>query len=183
MPAAAILALAEEAYGAAPSHGTRSLLVSALLFRAGRRLAQSQPAYARMVAKAGPATGHDLLIGIALDGANPLRDAARQDSDVRRAVNLIQGAYRDDPEYWACPWAWSLVHALDPAAGAKMAETYFANESAQLSRAVERQVKPRLVTTALSAFWAAEMVGKNADGAAILKAYAAQGVRVPIELP
>jgi hypothetical protein len=179
----AILALAEEAFAASPSYGTRNLLVSALLIRAGRRLAQSQPAYARMVAKAGPATGHDLLIGIALNGENPLRDEARQDSDVRAAVNLIQGAYRDDPEYWACPWAWSLLHALYPAEAAKMAETYFANESAQFSRAVERQVKPRFVTTALSAFWAAEMVGKNADGPAILKAYAAQGVPLPFEPP
>ena len=123
----------------------------------------------------------ETLVGVSLNGENPLRDAARQDSDVRRAVDLIRGAYRDAPEHEASPWAWSLLNAIDPDEGAKLAQTYLENEFAQLAQAIQQRVKPVSAATALSAFWAAEMVGKNADGPAILEAYAARGVPLPIE--
>jgi tetratricopeptide (TPR) repeat protein len=177
----AVVSPAEEAHAAAPSYQTRGVLVDALLFRAGRRLARAQPAYARMAEKTRQSTTDADLIGVALNGEDPLRDAARQDPDVRRAVDLIRAAYRDDPDYEAVPWAWSLLRALDPQEGARMARTYLDNESAQLSRAIQKHLEPVSASAAMSLYWAAEMVGQDAGGADILKAYSARGVPLPIE--
>ncbi len=178
-----ILSLAEQAHAAAPSYQTRSVLTYALLFRAGRRLARTQPAYARMAEKTRSSTTDSDLIGVALDGKDPLRSAARQDPDVRRAVNLIREAYRDDRSYEATPWTWSLVRVFDPQVADSMAETYLKDESAQLSRVIRSKLEPASASAALSLYWAAEMVGPNAGGTDILRAYAARGVPLPIELP
>lgn len=179
----AIVALAEEAHAAAPSHRTRGVLVDALLFRAGRRLARTQPAYARMAERTRRSTNDRILIAVAVNGTDPLRGAARQDPDVRRAVNLVREAYRADPSEGATPWAWSLVHAMDPEEGARMARTYLENESAQLSRGLQRTLEPVSANAAMTLYWAAEMVGQDAGGTAILEAYAARGVPLPIEPP
>jgi len=64
-----------------------------------------------------------------------------------------------------------------------MAQTYLKGEGAQLSRAIQKRVEPASASSALSLYWAAEMVGQNAGGPAILKAYAARGVPLPVELP
>jgi hypothetical protein len=179
----AVLALAEEAHAAALSRGTRSVLIGALLFRAGRRLAGSQPAYARMDQKTRRTTGDTLLIGVVLHGDNPLRDAARQDQDIRRAVELIRQTYRDDPESEAGAWTWSLLRAIDPDEAARMARTYLQDESTSISRAIRRRVEPMSASTALTLYWAAEMEGKRDEGLAIIKEYAARGVPLPIGSP
>ena len=67
--------------------------------------------------------------------------------------------------------------------GPKMAQSYLKNESAQISRAIQKRVEPASASAAMLLYWAAEMVGENADGLAILKAYAARGVPLPIEVP
>ena len=138
--------------------------MAALLFRAGRRLARTQPAYARMAEKTRSSTTDSDLIGVALNGKDPLRSAARQDPDVRRAVDLIREAYRDDPSYEATPWAWSLVRAFDPQEADRIAQTYLKDESAQLSRVIRSKLEPASASAALSLYWAAEMVGPNAGG-------------------
>jgi tetratricopeptide (TPR) repeat protein len=177
----AIVTLAEEAHAASHSYRTRNVLAGTLLFRAGRRLARAQPAYARMAEKTRLSTTDADLIGVALNGEDSLRNAARQDPDICRAVDLIRAAYRDDPNDEAVPWAWSLLRALDPQEGARMARTYLDNESAQLSRAIQKCLEPVSASAAMSLYWAAEMVGQEAGGPDILKAYAARGVPLPIE--
>jgi hypothetical protein len=179
----AIVALAEDAHDAGPSYQTRSILMFALLFRASRRLADAHPSYARMAETNRLSTTDSDLIGVAINGANPLADAARKDPDVGRVVDLIREMYRDDPGYEAVPWTWNLLRAIDPQAAGKLAHTYLTNESAQISRTIQKRVEPASASAALSFYWAAEMVGENADGLAILKAYAARGVLLPIELP
>ncbi len=178
-----IVALAEEAHAASPSYGTRELVISTLLFRAGRRMAHTQPVYARMAEQTRFSTTDVDLIAVALNGPNPLRDAARQDPDIRRAADLMRQIYRDDPEYEASPWTWSVIHALDPDEAAKIAQTSVQNEPAQITRAIQQRVEPVSASVALSVYWAAEMVGKNADGPSILGAYAARGVPLPIVSP
>ena len=64
-----------------------------------------------------------------------------------------------------------------------MARTYLEDESAQLSVAIEHRVEPAPRRPPSVLFWAAEMAGKDADGRAILKEYAARGVPLPIESP
>ena len=74
----AIVSGAEQAYAAAPAHAVRSTLIGALLFRAGGRLAHSQPAYAKLEAKARRSAGDAALIGFALGGDSALREAAQR---------------------------------------------------------------------------------------------------------
>ncbi len=179
----AIVSLAESADASAPSHRTRGMMIASLLFRAGRRLARSQPAYAKMAEKTRLSTPDNYLIAIALHGANPLRDAARQDPDVRRAVDLIREAYHADPKYEADAWTWSLLVALDPDEGARMAQTYIKDESTRISREILQRIDPTSAPTALTLYWAAEMLGKPNDGRAILDAYAARGIPLPTPSP
>ena len=86
-----------------------------------------------MAEKTRSSTTDSDLIGVALNGEDPLRTAARHDPDIRRAVNLIREADRDDPACEATPWTWCLVRALDPQAADRMAQTYLKDEPAQLS--------------------------------------------------
>jgi tetratricopeptide (TPR) repeat protein len=179
----AIVSLAEEAHSVAPSYRTRGILMGGLSFRAGRRLARSQPAYARMADKTRMSTSDTLLVCIALNGDNPLRDAARQDPDIRRVVETARAASRDDPEPFASGWTWCLLRAFDPQEGARIARTFVQDESARISSAVRRRVEPMSAATALSLSWSAEMAGRADEGRAILKEYAARGVPLPIESP
>jgi hypothetical protein len=179
----AIVGLAREAYTTAPSYRTRNVLIFAYLFRAGRRLEQTQPAYARMVERTPLSAMDSDLIAVALHGESPLREAARQNPDVRQAVDLIREAYRENPDHEVVTWTWSLLCPIDPDEGVRMAQTYLKSESAQISRAIQKRVEPASASAAMSLYWAAEMVGQNADGRAILEAYAARGVPLPIETP
>jgi hypothetical protein len=179
----ALVALAEEALAAAPSHETRHLLASALLFRAGRRLGRSQPAYAKMAEKTRRSLADTYLIGVALGGDDPLRDEARRDSDVRRAVDLVLEAYRADPRSEGGAWTWALLRATDPSAAADVARTFLHDESGRLDLAIRRRVEPTSAMVALACSWAAEMEGKAAEGRAILKEFAARGVPLPIDPP
>ena len=63
-----IVELAEQAYGAAPSGPTRSTLLFGLCFRAGRTLAEQEPAYAEMLSTTERSLGHTYLLPVALSG-------------------------------------------------------------------------------------------------------------------
>jgi hypothetical protein len=179
----AAVALAEEAYAAAPSYGSRSALITSLLFRAGGRLARSQPAYAKLEAKTRRSTGDAYLIGFVLGADSPVREAASIDPDVRRAIDLVREAYRQDPQDEASAWAWSLLRAVYPQDAAKMAETYLKDESSQISRAIKRRVEPCDASVPLNAYWVAQMQGKVPDSRPVIEEYAARGVPLPVEAP
>jgi tetratricopeptide (TPR) repeat protein len=179
----AIVAVAEEAYSVTRAHRVRSTLIGALLFRAGGRLARSQPEYAKLEAKTRRSTGDAVLIGVALGGESALRDAVSKDPDVRRAVDLIREAYRKDPPYEAGAWSWSLVRASHPQDAAMMAQTYLKDESNQLSRAIKRRVEPCAASVPLDEYWTAQMQGKAADSRDVIKEYLARGIPLPIEAP
>ena len=179
----AIVALAEEAYAAVPAQRVRGTLIAGLLFRAGGRLARSQPAYAKLEAKTRRSAGNAALIGVALGGDSALREAVSKDPDVRRAVDLIREAYRADPQNEAGAWSWSMLRASHQEEAAKLSETYLKDESNQISRAITRRVEPCAASVPLNAYWTAEMQGKVGDSRAVIEEYLARGVPLPIGPP
>lgn len=64
-----------------------------------------------------------------------------------------------------------------------MAQTYIKDESTRISREILQRIDPTSAPTALTLYWAAEMLGKPNDGRAILDAYAARGIPLPTPSP
>ncbi len=179
----AVVALAEEAYAAFPAQRVRGTLIAGLLFRAARRLARNQPAYAKLEARSRRSAGDAALIGVALGGDSALREAVSNDPDVRRAVDLVREAYQKDPQNEAGAWSWSMLRVKYPREAAMMSETYLKDESNQISRAITRRVEPCSAAVPLSAYWTAEMQGKVGDSRAVIEEYVARGIPLPIGSP
>ena len=158
-------------------------LVAGLLFRAGRRLARTQPAYARMAEKTRLSTS-DTLPG-------RYRAQRREPAPRRGAAGCRRPpGRRPDPRgisprpgVRGDPWTWSLLRGLIPMrpTGWPRPTSRTSPPSSPSPSSKGSNRSPR--QSALSGYWAAEMAGKSADGRAILKEYAARGVPLPIESP
>ncbi len=176
-----VVALAEEAYQAAPSEGTNNALFNALLFRAGRALIAQEPAYAALAKRAKRALGHSYLIPVALAQEGELRAKVLANPDVRRALTLIRDNLKVFPSA-ASEWAWAMLREAHPEEAAKVAEAVRKNEAGRVKRSIQAKLSPLSATDAFMAYWALQIAGQEADGIKVLKAYAARGVPMPFDL-
>ena len=175
-----VVALAEEAYAAAPSVATHTGLRDALLYRASRALARQEPDYKQMEARARRALGARYLIAVALSREGKAREAALRNPDVQRALKLVRednDRLPDDPD----EWSWAMLRATDPDAAAKIAAGLNKDETQRAKRAVGLKLAPVSANAAFTAYWGAQMAGKEAEGRAALKAIAARGVPLPFD--
>jgi hypothetical protein len=177
----AIVALAEEAHAAAPSHSTRRVLIEALSCRAIGRLIHSRPDFAVVASRAARSTAHSMILMMVLGRDNPLGQAAKKDPDFLRAAKLIAESYNADSVLVAGPRSWCFVRTLDPKLADRIKETYLKSEADQLWRVISLKVDPMNGSAAVESYWAAVMAGKEAEGASIIKAFAARGVPLPAE--
>jgi hypothetical protein len=170
--------LAEEAVKVAPSQGTRSNLVSALLLRAGRALAVSNKEYGAWVKKTRRALGHNSLIALALaDGGGP-GAAALKNADVRRVLKLELAWGRAFPDE-GHPWAWAVLHRSYPEEGARLVKAAGGDEAGRLGRALEARLSPLSAQGALLRHWALQMAGNEAEAREVLRRAAKAGSPLP----
>ncbi|HEV3259711.1 MAG TPA: hypothetical protein VG013_22780, partial [Gemmataceae bacterium] len=179
--AAEVVALAEEAHAAAPSQATQSSLVRALLFRAGQTLARQEPPYTAMVTRARRSLSPSYLLAVGLSLDAKLRDAARKNPDVQRAVALVLQETREFPDD-PSPWSWALLRGVHPEEAAKVAKALRKDELGRLERSITQQLTPVGAGTAFAACWALQAAGKEAEARAVLKACARRGVPMPFEV-
>ena len=99
-----VVSLAEEAHAAAPSRSTQATVMTALLFRAHRRLVKQAPDYAALSSR-GRSLTPSYLLALALGRGGKLREAVLADKDVRRAGDLLRESaeeFPDEPGPWTC---------------------------------------------------------------------------------
>src|SRR6185437_17062066 len=89
-----VVALAEAAQAAAPSSATRGMLEGALLFRAGRKLAGKEPAFAALVSRTRRSLSAMDLRAVTLAHEGKMRQAIRAEPDVQRVVTLLRESCR-----------------------------------------------------------------------------------------
>jgi hypothetical protein len=175
-----IVALAEEAHAAAPSRGTSSVLVDALLTRASGVLARQDPAYASMASRSRRSLAPRDLIAVVLARQGPLAKKALDNEDVRRAVALVRetaAKFPDEhPEWW-----WALLRSAHPEEAARLSQAILGDKSAALKRSAEDKLNPLSASAAFRRSWLAQMAGKEAEGVEALQRCAAEKVPLPFD--
>jgi tetratricopeptide (TPR) repeat protein len=178
----ALVALAEEAYAAAPSSGSRSVLVSTLLARADARLASSHPGYNEIVEKTRRSMSPLLRVAALLSVEGPLTRTVAADPDAVRAADLVRIDVEKSPDTSGLVW-WALLRVTHPETADRLARSYAASETNRLVRETRARLDPYNPRTPLTAFWAHTLAGRKAEAAAALKSYSALGLSLPIEAP
>jgi len=172
-----LVKLAEEAHEASPSDGTRSLLCTALTFRAHKTLAKELRPYADM-AKTTNRSLASSLINYILGQEGPLRDKALANPDVKRAIAIRIEQIKAIPDERS-PTLWAMINAADAKEGQMTAEFIRKDVAGELERSIQRTLSPLSAGQALSDYWALRIAGKHAEASKVLQQVAAQGVPLP----
>jgi hypothetical protein len=176
-----VVALAEEAYKAAPSNVTQWTLVTALLFRAGGSLAEQEPSYAAMRDRARRSLGASELIAVALSRDEKLRSGILGNKDVQRAIDLLKDWRQKFPKV-NTPWIWAMLKAADPEEAAQVAKGVLKDEIGKIKRSIDLKLSPLSASTALHAYWAMQIAGQEEKGLALLKRCAERGAPLPFDV-
>jgi hypothetical protein len=178
----ALVGQAEEAYRVSPSAGSRNALIVSLLARAEARLAKAQPGYAELLdrTRRTVAVGERIAALLSVDG--PLTRAVADDADTRRAADLVRIDAEKRPKGVGA-FAWAMLRVTHTEAASRVAREYQTNEVNRLVRETRGRLDPYSSHTTLVAFWAHTMAGRKSDADAVLKAYTAHELRLPIGTP
>ncbi len=174
----ALVALAEEADGLAPSDATRSALIEALVFRAHLALARTDAGYAAAAKKTARSLGA-MLVSWVLGAGGDLCDRALANADVRRAVKLK----REEARAWGrkSPGAaaWAFLRATHPDEAADAARRCLADKQGAVQRQITALLWPLNTRGVLNAHWVLRMAGKDEQAAAVLRDAAKRGMPLP----
>jgi hypothetical protein len=173
-----VVALAESAYAAAPSDGTRRMLESALLFRASRSLAKKDPAFAALLGRLRRSVDTMNLLAALMGHDSETRQAVLADADVKRCVDLMREARRKFPDS-PNSWAWAMLRATDKDEVAKLAQVIGKDNLEPLTRALNLKLSPLSTGTALHSCWSLQAAGKDEEAKAIFKQYKDRAVPLP----
>ncbi len=176
--AAEIIALAEEGHKAAPSAGTRGILMAALLHQAGVSLRQKDPKIKALFAKVERSLPAMYLLAYGLSQGGDMAKTILADDDVQRALKLVQEHTEKFPED-SSEWTWAMLKAVDAKQAQKLADRLTKDKRKLVLRAIEEKVswtEPHLV---LEAYWRGQMAGNTAPALAYWKSVASRGVPLP----
>ena len=104
------------------------------------------------------------------------------DPDTKRASELVRIDADKQPKGVGA-FAWAILRVTHPENASRIAPVYNANEVDRLAREARGRLEPYDSHTTLVAFWAHTMSGRKTDAAAVLKAYTAHGLPLPIGKP
>lgn len=172
-----VVKLAESAYEAAPSFGTRGFLEGALLFRANNNLTRKDPAYAALAAQTRRSFSPSDRIAWVLEHDGNLRSLALADADVQRVLELSWEAHGKAPDV-ANPWAWAMLRSNEQQAE-KLAKVVCEDKVDNAVRTLNVQLFPFSAHHALRRSWALRAAGKEKEANSILKQCADRGVPMP----
>jgi|GEM_PF-1918930 len=176
-----MIEIAERSYEAAPSDPTNSILVGALCIRAGRTLAEQQPAYAEMVARCERSVGHAYLLASVLSHEEEeLSQAVIANPDYQRVAAVMIEAQDKFPDDCG-GFNWTMLRPTKPEAAAELAKLFRQNEVAQVMLEIKLRLLPARGTPALRAAFAARMGGDDSGADEILRQCAERGVPLPFQ--
>lgn len=176
-----VVALAERAYEAAPSSGTRGALEAALLFRAAEAVATHTPAWAEALEASRRALGATYAIPLALTSAPELAEPLIAHADVKRVADLVVVGSRRYPES-VSPHDWALLSRIRPEAAADEVHTLRQSKTGRLKTELAWRLAPASGSVALNAYWLRLMEGRDREGSALLEAAAERGIPLPLQL-
>ena len=173
-----LVQLAEQAHAEAPSAGTYSTLISALLYRASLNLAATFPEYAQAAEAARRSLSTDSVVVLVLAREDELGRAAPESPEVQRAVELVVARNEQFPSARG-PWSWALLQAM-AADRAEALRTHIAEDQAgRLERMVSLQIAPFNAAAALLEYWARMATGQADTARAPLEQAIELGAPVP----
>ncbi len=174
------IALAQEAYDAAPSRATRGALYAVLFQRAGKALAKEQPAYRALAEKVRRSLSPTYLIAFLLGNDGPLGDAAAKNPDVQRAITLVTEQAKHFPSD-ADGFVWATLRRTNRAEANRLAAQMRTDEAGRLAEEISFRLQPLDADEALEMYWRLKAIGKDADAEAHLKRCAGDGVPLPVD--
>jgi hypothetical protein len=177
------VALAEEAFAAAPSLASRHTLHQVLMFRGLGRVAKADAKFADLRDRTFRSISSDELLGVMLSNDGPHKELAMNDPDVGRAIELLHESYMACPSYATGPRLWSLLRHKFPDAANAVAKAYTEEETIRLEDEIDAKLRPYDPTATLISYWKALMANNEREAIEIVKEAKARGVPVPIETP
>ena len=120
------------------------------------------------------------LIAVALSQPGDLRQAAIDNSDVRRAAMLIIEEQNKMP-HRGSPWDWAVVQAFDEAQATRISDHVLNDEFRELNALMSKKLSPADAAKAFYDSWTSQMAGNTAEASEILKRYADQGIQLPFD--
>jgi hypothetical protein len=175
-----LIALAEEADKAAPSLGTRRLLIAVRLFRAHQALVKQEPAYAKMAKLGNRSLGPSYLIAVALSRPGPAQKACLANADVQAVVKLMLKKKEQFPDDYD-EWSWAMLRTAHPKEADWHAKKVRESELYRLDRAIGLRTSPLNAAMAYREHWARLMAGEKTEAWAVLETLAKAGVPLPVK--
>lgn len=176
-----LVALADEAYKAAPTFGAEALRIEVLLYRADKLLRNKEPIYAKLAQRARRTLPASYIIAVALFEKGPAHKACLANADVQEVQKLLIDRLKRFPKS-TDEWNWAMLVTAHPEHAAKIAENCLKDEAHRLERAIDEKISPLHADKAYRRAWALHMTGQAKEAQAVLRRVAAQGVPLPVEL-
>src|SRR5262249_52356102 len=108
------------------------------------------------------------------------KDAILSNTDVRRVLADVEAECRAFPDR-SNEWSWAMLRAAGSPAAADLGQRLLQDEAAAIGRSIAEKLAPVNATVAYRTYWAAQIAGKEGEGAEALKRCAARGVPLPID--
>ena len=114
-----VVALAQEAYRLSPSSGTSGVLVAAHLFRAGKELRRTEPAFDALYQRCGRSVGITYLLAVEAGEPGPLPQKLVRQADFQTALAILREQGGRFPENRSA-YEWAMLKTADAAEADKM---------------------------------------------------------------
>ncbi len=173
------VALAEEARRLDASTGTTSVLMAAYVFRAGKELSRSDPAFDASLRKYSRSIGVTSVVANAFDESGPIQQKLLQHPDIRAVVALLKEETLAFPKGHS-PYEWQLLKRTDPAEADKAAENIRGTFRKLIEHSIDMLLAPLSGGHAMEDYWLMQITGKPEEGLKSLRKLSAMGIPVPL---
>jgi tetratricopeptide (TPR) repeat protein len=175
----ALIEKGEALYATTPSTGLSTALISAHLWRASRQLSTTHPSYKAARERCKWSLTADIALLLVAEKDERLREAATANTDVLRAVALVEERHRVMPLHGSA-WRWAIVKQFKPSVAPAIGATLAKNEVRNLVSAIMWQIGPLNAETAVNRYWLYVLAGERTKGEAVLSQVEKNGAPLPM---
>jgi hypothetical protein len=173
-----LLQLAEVAYAAAPSQGSRSTLIAALLALADQKFRNQDANYAQLAQQYERSLGPAIQIPVVLQRDAVFRELALGNEHLQRGLSLTVEQVEKIPE-WLEPWHWALIRHSRPELADEWGARLAANDVLRMQREIAFQLAPGNSYWAYSLAWLDECSGDTQQAESVLETCRQHGTPLP----
>lgn len=173
-----LLAEAAAIYQRIPTGASLTALLDAQFYCAHEELKRQNSHYAELAERTRRALSPRELIALVLDRDDALGAAARQNSEVQKALDRLKDYARLFPAMRQ-PDEWGLFHTLDAAETGLIVQAVNANPAGRLADELRFQLNPISGSAVLKKYWGARLNNDPTGAAAIYRQALRDGVPLP----